>query len=322
VSFNGSFTVPPDFCGSDTLTANAQDVCTYLPVVNSTTTTCPITTTPAITVTMNCPAAPTPRGGLFTYSGTVSNPGNVTLLNVFVVDDEPTNNTPVIGPITLVPGQSVDFTNSYVAPTCCCLIIDTLTASGNDRCNGTNVTATSTAVCPLETIPSLGVVEFCPPGPIPMGSTFAFTGFVTNSGQVVLTNVVVIGPLGTNTPVLGPITLAPHQAVNYSGSFTAVFNTAAITVSATGQETCGGTTGSDSASCIVVPTPQIVNDPGTNLITFPTAHGETYTVQYKNTLTDPAWISMPGVMSGSGTNMTFKDVVPGPTRFYRVMVKP
>jgi uncharacterized repeat protein (TIGR01451 family) len=283
VSFSGSFVVPPDFCGNDTVTVNAQDVCTYLPVVNSATTVCPITTAPQIVVTKDCPAAPTPRGGLFTYTGTVSNPGNVSLVNVYVTDDEPSNGTPVIGPITLAPGASVNFSHSYVAPTCCCLIIDTLTASGQDHCNGSNVTDTATAVCPLETIPSLNVVEFCPPSPIPMGSTFAFTGFVTNSGEVVLTNVVVVGPLGPRNPVLGPVTLAPHQAENYSGTYTTVFNTSLVTVSATGQETCGGTLATNSASCAVVTTPSIFRDPGTNMITFPSALGGTYTVNIRIT---------------------------------------
>ena len=98
-------------------------------MTDSVTTTCPITTTPRITVTKNCPLLPTPRGGLYTYSGSVSNAGNVSLVNVYVMDDQPTNNTPVIGPITLAPGATVNFTNSYVAPVCCCLIIDTLTAA-------------------------------------------------------------------------------------------------------------------------------------------------------------------------------------------------
>jgi hypothetical protein len=164
--------VPPDFCGSDTITASGMDVCTYMPVVSSLVTTCPITTAPRIIVTKNCPLLPTPRGGLYTYSGSVSNAGNVSLLNVYVVNNQPTNNTPVIGPITLAPGTYVNFTNSYVAPTCCCLIIDTLTAHGADHCTGSNVTDTATEVCPLLTVPQLAVVENCPANAIPMGSLF------------------------------------------------------------------------------------------------------------------------------------------------------
>jgi uncharacterized repeat protein (TIGR01451 family) len=323
VSYTASYTIPPDFCGSDIVTASAQDVCTYLPVVNSVTTTCPITTSPAITVSMNCPAAPTLRGGLFTYTGSVSNAGNVSLVNVYVTDDEPTNNTPVIGPITIAPGSKVNFTNSYVAPTCCCLIIDTLTATGQGLCNHSNVTTTATAVCPLLSTPRIALVENCPPGPIPLGSAFAFSGYVTNTGDVVLTNVLVFGPLGTNNPVLGPISLAPGEAERYSGTYTTVFNTSAVTVMARGQEDCGGTLATNSASCVVATTPAITRSNGINSITFPTANGETYTVQYKNHLLDPAWTNLQTV-NGTGANQTIMDTTAAgqPTRFYRVMVSP
>jgi len=323
VVFYGSYIVQPDFCGTDTLTASGLDVCNYLPVTTTVTTTCPITTTPRITLVKNCPLLPTPRGGLYTYTGSVSNAGNVSLVNVYVVDDEPTNNTPVIGPITLAPGMAMNFTNSYVAPTCCCLIIDTLTARGQDHCTASNVTATATTVCPLLTLPGIAVIENCPATPIPMGSLFLFSGYVTNTGDVDLTNVFVYGPLGTNASVLGPIQLAPGQSASYFGTFTAVFNTSAVTVSAIGQEICGGTFATNSASCPVVTTPAITSTNGTSSITFPTATGETYTVQYKNNLLDPAWTNLQTV-PGTGSNVTITDptATGQPTRFYRVMVSP
>jgi hypothetical protein len=257
-NFTGSYLVPPDFCGNDTVTASGLDVCNNLAVSNSVATTCPITTSPRITLTKNCPLLPTQRGGLYTYTGTVGNAGNVSLVNVYVVDDEPTNNTPVIGPLTLAPGMSVNFTNSYVAPVCCCLIIDTLTASGQDHCTGSNVSDTATAVCPLLTIPSLALLQTCPPDPIPMGSLYAFSGYVTNTSEVVLTNVLVFGPLGTNNILLGPISLAPGEAEPYLGSYNVPFNICSVTVTAVGQETCGGTAATNSTSCPVATTPQLV----------------------------------------------------------------
>jgi hypothetical protein len=140
---------------------------------------------------------------------------------------------------------------------------------------------------------------------------------------VVLTNVMVYGPLGTNQTVLGPIQLAPGEAETYFGTFTAVFNTRAVTVTAVGQETCGGTYATNSASCPVVTTPALVRANGTNSITFPTATGKTYTVQYKNHLLDPAWTNLTTVQ-GTGAVQTVVDpTTPGqPTRFYRVMVTP
>ena len=338
VPFYGSFVVQPDFCGTHTITASSLNVCTYGPVTGSVTVTSPITTGPRISVTKNCPASPTPRGGLYTYTGTVSNDGDVSLMNVYVVNNQPTNNTPVIGPITLAPGASASFTNSYIAPTCCCLIIDTLTAKGSDHCSASNVTATSTAVCPLLTTPGIALLESCPALPIALGGQLLFSGIVTNTGNVVLTNVWVYGPLGTNQPVLGPLQLAPGETESYFGTFTNVFNTAALVVTAVGQDTCAGHVVTNTITCPVVQTPTITRitevnglpaSPGGNptpaqySITFPTSVGNNYTVQYKNNLQDPAWTNLTTV-PGTGANQTVMDSTSAgqPARYYRVMNVP
>src|SRR5439155_8819220 len=78
------------------------------------------TSHPKIVVIKHCPASQVPPGGLAVFSGIVSNAGNVTLTNVIVVNDRPTNNTPVFGPITLGPGQWTNFTGSEVVPPNCC----------------------------------------------------------------------------------------------------------------------------------------------------------------------------------------------------------
>jgi uncharacterized repeat protein (TIGR01451 family) len=191
VSYAGSYIVPVDFCGTDTVTASGVDECTKLTVTDSVTATCPILTSPRIAVTQNCPPSPTPRGGLHTFTGTVSNPGNVTLTNVFVFNNQPSNNTPVIGPITLAPGASVNFTGSYLPPAACCEILNTVTARGQDRCVGTTVSATSSALCPLLSTPLIAVTRVCPPAAVPVGGVFVFKGTVRNSGDVFLTNVFV-----------------------------------------------------------------------------------------------------------------------------------
>ena len=49
------------------------------------------------------------------FGGLVSNPGNITLTNILVFSSQPSNNTPVLGPITLAPGASAPFTGSYIA---------------------------------------------------------------------------------------------------------------------------------------------------------------------------------------------------------------
>jgi uncharacterized repeat protein (TIGR01451 family) len=253
--YTGSYIVPVDFCGTDTVTASGVDICTFLTTVATATTTCPITTTPRIAVTKNCPLVPVPLGGLYTYTGSVSNSGNVTLINVFVVDNQPTNNTPVLGPITLAPGASATFSGSYIAPVDCCEVLDTVTARGQDRCTLSNVTATATAFCQLLSEPGIAVVQNCPVSPIPMGSVYQYSGYVTNTGNVVLTNVLVLGPQGGT--LAGPIELAPGEIQTYAGSYTVPFNTCLVSVTASGRNLCGGELVSHTGSCPVSSTPQI-----------------------------------------------------------------
>jgi len=217
-NYTGSYTIPVDFCGTDTVTARGLDSCTDAPVTTSVTTTCPVQTTPRIAVTKNCPAQPTPYGGVFTFTGSVSNAGNVTLTNVFVTDSMPAANTPVIGPITLAPGASREFTGSFTAPLDCCEIMDTVTARGQDRCSGSRVSATASALCQLLTTPSLVVLQNCPTVPVAPGSLLTFTGSVSNSGNVNLTNVFVYNSEST-TAVTGPLELAPGQTEAYTGSY-------------------------------------------------------------------------------------------------------
>ena len=249
-SYTASFVVPRDFCGTHTVTARGIDSCTLLPIASSATTTCPITTTPSITVTKNCPAQPTPHGGLFVFTGTVSNSGNVTLTNVFVVNSSPAPNTPVIGPITLAPGAKTNFTGSYTAPLDCCVITDTLTASGQDRCAGTLVTDTATQVCPLLTTPSLGVSITCPTVPVAVGGLYEFTGVVTNTSAEVLTNVYVFSNLPVpNTVVAGPIELAAGESEFFTARYTVVAGASGLIVTASGIDTCQGRTVNAAANC-------------------------------------------------------------------------
>ncbi len=250
-SFTASFVVPADFCGTHTTTARGLDACTLSPVTATSTTTCPVTVTPQIAVTMNCPPQATPKKGTFTFTGTVSNPGNVTLTNVFVTNDQPSNNTPVIGPITLAPGASTNFSGSYLVPCSdCCEVTDTLTAHGEDRCGGTLVADTTTQICPLLTTPRLVVIENCPATPVAVGGVFEFTGFVTNAGDVVLRDVYVVSSQpAANTPVLGPIELAPGESEEFSGSYTVVAGGSGLLVSASATDVCQSRPVTAAANC-------------------------------------------------------------------------
>jgi len=328
VSYDASYLVPPDFCGTDTVTASGLDACSFAPVVNSVTTTCAIVTTPRIAVTKNCPPQPTPHGGQLIFSGTVSNPGNVTLINVFVVNTQPSPNTPVIGPITLAPGASVDFTGSYTAPPVCCEIVDTLTAHGQDRCTSSNVTATTTVICPLLNTPRLTITKDCPTTPVPVGGLLVFNGSVSNSGDTILTNVYVVSSQPSpNSPVLGPIDLAPGERQVFTGSYTVTANSspATDTVTARGMSTCQGRTVTTSAYCfgpvsaLTITSVTLAN--GLVTVTWTATPGATYRLQYIANAPNSVWTNVSGDVTAGGATASKSDVVGlAKQRFYRVML--
>ncbi len=257
--YSGSYVVPADFCGNDTVTASGIDACSFSIVAKSATATCPTAPhNPRIGIVQRCPSQPTPHSGLFVFSGTVSNLGDVSLINVFVAVNNPTNNSPVIGPINLAPGASYDFTGSFIAPPVCCTITDTLTARGQDRCSASNVSATATSICPTLYKPSIALVQNCPANPLVMGSVYQFTGFVTNTGDAILTNVLVFSSQsGQNLPLLGPLDLAPGESEQYAGSLTVASNACAVVISVTSQETCRGTSVANTTACSILTAPAI-----------------------------------------------------------------
>jgi len=250
IPYTGSYIVPPDFCGTDTVTASGLNGCSFAKVANSVTTTCPVLTAPRIVVTQDCPDKPAVHGSTVLFSGTVENPGNVTLTNVYVVANQPA--VYILGPIILTPGQVVKFNGTYVAPSFCCQMINTLTAAGRDRCTGSNVTATATSVCPLLYTPGLTVTPNCPAKLPAAGDVVALNGIVSNTGDAILTNVLVFTVQGgTNLLLLGPTDLAPGESEAYSGTITVASDARNIAVTVTGQETCAGKTVSHTATCPV-----------------------------------------------------------------------
>jgi uncharacterized repeat protein (TIGR01451 family) len=331
VNFRGSFTVPNDFCGTHTLVASGKDICGGAPVSKSVTVTCPILTTPELTVTKDCPAQMVPKGGLFTFTGIVMNTGNVTLTDIFVVDNYPTNGTPVIGPITLAPGAFTNFSGSYIAPKCCCEIVDTLTATGKDKCDSHIVQTTASQVCELLTSPALSVVKFCPTGQFPAGSLFSYSGAVTNSGDTTLTNVVVTANRpGDNTVLVGPIDLAPGESQSFTGSYTVPANSDPSTdiVVATGNDACRGTAVAAKADCVgAIPLAgnPILSSPTSSksgiTITWASSRGSNYIIQYSDTINNPNWIALPGTITATGDTAQMTDSSPAASqRYYRVLI--
>lgn len=331
VGYTASFAVPQGFCTwREVVTATGKDACTLASVTGSAASECPVVATPRIAVTKECPTQPTPKGGVYTFTGRVSNVGNVTLTNVIVVDNEPSNNTPVIGPITLAPGASTNFSGSYIAPTCCCFIIDTLTATGQDQCVGTVVEATASAACPLLTTPSIAVSQNCPEIPVPVGGLYVFTGSVINTGDVALTDVFVYTDQpASNTLVLGPISLAPGESQDYIGSYlvTACCQPLTNIVTASGIDICQERAVNARAACfgnhrVIIggngaPPPAYAG--GVFSLSFGTQNGVLYTVQYKDSPGGSDWNYLESV-PGTGGVVTVTDSTGGKeSRFYRVV---
>ncbi len=76
----------------------------------------------------------------------------------------------------------------------------------------------------------------------------------------------------------------------------------------------------------LVPIVQTVNlaaslSGGNILLSFPTQGGSTYTIYYKNSLTDPTWSQLGSAVLGNGSIMTVPDAIGGGTRFYRLMIQ-
>jgi uncharacterized repeat protein (TIGR01451 family) len=301
-SFNGAFTVPNDFCGPDSVTVTAVSICGNVPATDTATSSCPVQTTPGITIVSVGPNGPVVHGQSVTFVGTVKNIGNVTLTNVVVVDSQPTANSPVLGPVTLAPDQTTNFTYTYTAPTdCnCCELVNTFAVSGRDRCASRQVAATSTIVTKYLTHPVVVLALNCPTGGT-AGQSTNVTGTVMNAGDITLTNVMVTTAGGTK--LVGPITLARGESEDFSTAYTVG---GSLQVLASAIDACTGATVNDQDSCgqatpgLVVSTPSIAG--GVITLVWSSTPGVTYRVQSCTNLMNPVWVDEPGDVTATGTS--------------------
>src|SRR5208282_1150975 len=314
-SFSGSW-VPLNPCSPSTATLVAQgtDQLTATPrtVTSSASTTCSEVLTPGIQVTKSCPAQPVSPGQLLTFSGSVSNTGNVTLTNIVVVNSQPVANTPVFTLASLAPGAVANFTGSYLAPTNCS-VADTLTATGRTTC-GVAVTNTVSTTCPILITPQITVTAVCPVAPVLPGGSLTYSGTVTNAGSITLTNVVVLNNLSGATPVFTAATLAPGAGANFTGSYVAPTNCSTTSIStATGRSICGvAVTNTVSATCPITTTPLLTLTQ--NCLTNPVSPGGLLT--YSGTVTNAGNITLTNVvvlnnLSGVTPVFTAATLAPG-----------
>jgi uncharacterized repeat protein (TIGR01451 family) len=264
-NFSGNFVTPLNTCSvTNTLTARANGACDNAPVSNSATVTCALTGTPAVAISRTCPDVAPALGGTLTYTATIQNTGNITLVDVNVVSGQPKANTVVFTVASLAPGESKTFTASFPVPANLtgCSITDTLRVTGRDKCSTRTASAEVTTTCPVAASPSIRIGANCSATAPAPGAVLTYTGSVTNTGDVALTNVVVIADLPAPGTVVARIaTLAPRATANFTGSYTAPLDSCDSTVilEAQAQDVCGGTVVSHSfvRTCPLAPTPNI-----------------------------------------------------------------
>jgi uncharacterized repeat protein (TIGR01451 family) len=262
-SFSGSW-IPANPCSPSTatFTARGTDQFTSNPrtVSSSANTTCQNSLAPGIRVTKVCPAQPVAPGQLLTFSGSVSNTGNVTLTNIVVVNSQPTANTVVFNRATLAPGEVVNFTGSYPAPANCS-VSDTLTATAASRC-GVGVSSVASATCPILTTPQIAVTATCPTAPALPGGSLVYSGTVRNLGDTILNNIVVVSDRpAPNTTVFTLGSLAPGATANFPSNLPAPLTGCSLTTtfSARGQDACATTlvTNTVATTCTIITAPAI-----------------------------------------------------------------
>jgi uncharacterized repeat protein (TIGR01451 family) len=211
-----------------------------------------------IEISKECSVAGTAAPFAVGFSGTVTNTGTTdVMVNADNVSDQAINPpcpaaTPcaVSGfPVTLAPGQSFDYADSYQSNSSANM--DTVTASGTTA-GGATCTAKATAECAAPLTPAIRVEKECEDA-TGFGEPITFTATVTNTGNVTLTDVTVVDdpPATVSCP---QTTLAPGESMECTGSYTPVGSGEFTdTVTATGTFGMTQVMAEASATCEVPP---------------------------------------------------------------------
>jgi hypothetical protein len=134
---------------------------------------------PCIDVTKDCEPDLGCIGGDITFTGTVTNCGDIDLINLSVVDNKGSITGGTCGSI-LPAGQSCTYSGIYTAPIVIGGNTDTVTATGSTT-QGAQVSDQASATCTKEVIPpEINVVKECVDAPA-SGGNITYTVTVTNT---------------------------------------------------------------------------------------------------------------------------------------------
>lgn len=273
-NFSANYVPTGNLCGPFTNNVLATGIAPLsVPAVVSSTAqaVCTVVSSPCIGVTKTCPGSIPYGTTSYVIGGVVTNCGNVPLVGVVVVDNNATTNvnddiTINIG--TLAAHASAAYTATNTVPVTCGPFTDRVVATGTGLCGGV-VNATNNCTTTVTTAPCIGVTKICPSQALPIGTTsFVVSGVVTNCGNVLLTNVVVVDNNGTTNTSADDIiisigNLAAHGSAPWIATNTVpngFCGPVTDQVTASGKDACSGQTVQNSASCttsILCPVPRI-----------------------------------------------------------------
>ena len=162
-----------------------------------------------------------------------------------------------------------------------------------------------------------------PPSILPIGtritiqgqpSSFTVQATDAQAGQTLSYNIVSGAPLGA---ILDPST----GLFSWTPPFLFAPTTNAVTIKVADNGT-PPLNATDSFTLISLPPPPAIVQNGTAIsLSFQTIPGKTYRVEYKNSLSDPAWLVLGGVRpAGAAPRLTVADELTSrPQRFYRIV---
>ncbi len=216
---------------------------------------------PCVLITAQCVGSVGEKGAI-TFTGTVTNCGNNTLVGVTVTNFYDAGSYTVLFPTNLAIGQAAAFSGSWVPLNACLPSTATLTVLATDQFTSTPRTVTSfyTITCQNTLTPGIKVTKECPAQPVAPGQLLTFSGSVSNTGNVTLTNIVVVdNQPAANTAVFTKASLAPGEAANFTGSYTAPADcSVADTLTASASSLCGAAvTSFASATCPITTAPAV-----------------------------------------------------------------
>jgi uncharacterized repeat protein (TIGR01451 family) len=148
---------------TNTVTARGTTICGQN-ITNSATAPCLVTENPCIAVTKNCNPPVVQAGGVVTFSGVVTNCGDIALTNV-VLTDTFLNRVIAVFPSLARGGQagsSLPYTTNYTTTPADCaagLVTNRVIAVGRDFCNTRNVTNSASCTFQVQCAPCINVTK-------------------------------------------------------------------------------------------------------------------------------------------------------------------